>query len=317
MSRYEALDFSGVETYPVSERLSKVARENFAEPPRAAMSFRDFWEGMPTYLAVSDLREYASHILAARGKQQILWLMGAHPLKVGLSPVLIQLAKDGFISMLSSHGAFAVHDIEIAFFGRTSEEVSDTIKDGRFGMARETGEFFVHTLKQAAAKDVGLGEVLGEELVRQKAPYAGDSLLVQCLELSIPLTIHVAIGTDVFHEHPDLDAATLGRLSYYDFRIFAKKVAGLRQGGVVANIGSTVIMPEVFLKALAVARNLNYPCHGFYTANFDMIPHYRPWMNVVQRPTLTGGKGYQFIGHHEIMIPLLAAILQNTSQKPA
>ncbi len=317
MSRYEALDFSGVKTYPVSERPSKVARENFAEPPRAAMSFRDFWEGMPNYLAVSDLHDYAGHILAARGKQQILWLMGAHPLKVGLSPILIQLAKDGFISTLSSHGAFAVHDIEIAFFGRTSEEVSDSIKDGRFGMARETGEFFVHTLSQAAAKDIGLGEALGEELVRQRAPYANDSLLVQCLELSIPLTIHAAIGTDIFHEHPGLDAAALGKLSYYDFRILAKQVANLRQGGVVVNIGSAVIMPEVFLKALAVVRNLGHPCHGFCTANFDMIPHYRPWMNVVQRPTLTGGKGYQFIGHHEIMIPLLAAILQNPLQKPA
>jgi hypothetical protein len=314
VSKYEALDFSGINTYPVSERPSKVERENFAKVPREGMSFQDFWRGMPNYLAVSDLREYAGHILAAKGKLPILWMMGAHPVKVGLSPILIQLAKDGFISCLSSHGAFAVHDIEIAFFGRTSEEVSDSIRDGRFGMARETGEFFVRTLKQAAAKETGLGEALGEELVRQKAPHVSDSLLVQCLELSVPVTIHTAIGTDIVHEHPGLDAAALGRLSYYDFRIFTKKVAELRQGGVVANIGSTVIMPEVFLKALAVARNLGYPCHGFYTANFDMIPHYRPWMNVVQRPTLTGGKGYQFIGHHEIMIPLLAAILQNTPQ---
>ncbi|MFH1009806.1 MAG: hypothetical protein V1784_01050 [bacterium] len=310
MSRYEALDLSGVTTYPMEKRTSKVERDRFSKSPGEVASFRAFWNSLPDFLAAAELRQFVGHVLAARGKQPIIWMMGAHPLKVGLSPLLIHLAENGFISILSSHGAFAVHDVEIALFGCTSEDVGDAMKDGRFGMTRETGEFFVRVSQNMASKDIGLGEALGEELVRQKAPYAKDSLLVRCLEMNIPLTIHVAIGTDIFFEHPGLDAATLGRLSYYDFRIFAQKVAELRQGGIVMDIGSAVVMPEVFLKALSVARNLGYPCHGFYTANFDMIQHYRPWMNVVRRPTLTGGKGYQFVGHHEIMIPLLAAALQ-------
>lgn len=317
MSRYQTLDLSGVTTYSGLKRPSKVTRRDFAKPHRGDISFRTFWDGLPNFLAASDLREFTGHILAAKGNQPIIWMTGAHVLKVGLSPVFIQLLESGFISVLSSHGAFAVHDIEIALFGHTSEDVTETIKDGRFGMTRETGEFFVHTLKEAATREVGLGEVLGEELLRQKAPYAADSLLVRCLEAEVPLALHVAIGTDIFHEHPGLDAATLGKLSYYDFRIFARKVADLRKGGVVLNVGSAVVMPEVFLKALAVARNLKYPCHGFYTANFDMIQHYRPHMNVVLRPTLTGGKGYQFTGHHEIMIPLLAAALQIAAKSPA
>jgi len=317
MSRYQTLDFTNVKTYSGVKRKSKVARERFATAHDGDISFRAFWDGLPDFLAVSDLREFAGHILTAKGNQPIIWMVGAHVLKVGLSPILIHLVKNGFISILSSHGAFAVHDIEIALFGHTSEDVADTIKDGRFGMTRETGEFFIQTLKKASTRDVGLGEALGEELVRQKAPYANDSLLVRCLEAEIPLTLHVAIGTDIFHEHPGLDAATLGKLSYYDFRIFARKVADLSAAGVVLNVGSAVVMPEVFLKALAVARNLEYPCHGFYTANFDMIQHYRPRTNVVLRPTLTGGKGYEITGHHEIMIPLLAAVLQTSPNNPA
>lgn len=310
MSRFEALDLSGVTTYPVQKRASKVARKDFAKPPESNLSFRDFWNGLPNFLAAADLREFTEHMSAAKGKKPIIWMTGAHVLKVGLSPILIQLVENGFISSLASHGAFAVHDIELALFGRTSEDVGDTIKDGRFGMARESGEFFIRAIKEAASKEVGLGEILGEELMRQKALYAEDSVLVRCLNANIPVTIHVAIGTDIFHEHPGLDGATLGRLSYYDFRIFARKVSDLSEGGVVLNVGSAVIMPEVFLKALAVARNLRYPCHGFYTANFDMTQHYRPRMNVLHRPTQTGGKSYSFTGHHEIMIPLLAAALQ-------
>jgi hypothetical protein len=312
MSRYEPLDLSGVTTYPFRQRASKVARNQFSKPLGEDVSFRAFWNGLPDFLAASDLRQFAEHMSAARGKQPIIWMMGAHPLKVGLSPTLIHLAKQGFLSLLASHGAFAVHDVEIALFGHTSEDVGDAIKDGRFGMARETGEFFVQTLQRNSTKVTGLGEALGDELVRQKAPYAKDSLLVQCLEMNVPVTVHVAVGTDIFCEHPGLDGAALGKLSYYDFRIFARRVAELREGGVVINVGSAVVMPEVFLKALSIARNLGHPCHGFYTANFDMIQHYRPQMNVLQRPTMTGGKGYQFVGHHEIMIPLLAAGLQTS-----
>ncbi len=239
-------------------------------------------------------------------------MMGAHPLKVGLSPIFLDLLRRGYISAISSHGAFTVHDCEIALFGRTSEDVADTLRDGRFGMARETGEFYVRAISAAAGKNLGLGEALGEALIREGAPFARDSLLVQCLEANVPVTIHTAIGTDIVHEHAGLSGAALGDASYRDFLIFCDQVAKLGDGGVALNIGSAVIMPEVFLKALAIARNLGYPCHNFYTANFDMTQHYRPTQNVVRRPTQTGGKGYAFTGHHEIMLPLLAAALTQT-----
>jgi hypothetical protein len=211
------------------------------------------------------------------------------------------------MSSLSSHGAFAVHDCELALFGKTSEEVADTLRDGRFGMARETGEFFVRAIASSAGKQIGLGEALGEALIREKAPNCADSMLVQCLEADIPMTVHVAIGTDIVHEHPGLSGAALGEASYRDFLIFSEVVSRLGDGGVALNVGSAVIMPEVFLKAIAIARNLGHPCHNFFTANFDMIQHYRPMQNIVRRPTMTGGKGYSFTGHHEIMIPLLTA----------
>jgi hypothetical protein len=313
MSRYETIDLSGVTTYPVGQRHSKVERNLFATPLEAGSTFDAFWHSLPDVLAAHDLRELVGHIRAARGHRPILWMMGAHPLKVGLSPVLLDLLRNGFVSCVSSHGAFTVHDCEIALFGRTSEDVADTLRDGRFGMARETGEFFVKAVRESRGKVWGLGEALGEALVREKAPYARDSMLVQCLEANVPVTVHVAIGTDIVHEHSGLSGADLGETSYRDFLIFCKKVSGLGDGGVAINVGSAVIMPEVFLKAVAIVRNLGYPCHDFYTANFDMIQQYRPQQNVIKRPTMTGGKGYSFTGHHEIMIPLLAAALKQDS----
>jgi hypothetical protein len=313
MSRYKTIDLQKVHTYSVRDRASKVERAVFAEPVGPNVSFAEFWKSLPDFLAVHDLRELAARMAAARGVAPILWMMGAHPLKVGLSRVLIDLMRGGFINGLASHGAFAVHDCEIALFGRTSEDVADTIRDGRFGMAKETGEFFVRVVHATQEKKIGLGEALGEALVGEKAPYAADSLLVQGLECGVPVTVHVAIGTDIVHEHPGLSGAALGESSYCDFLVFCERVATLRAPSVVLNVGSAVLMPEVFLKALAVARNLGHPCHGFTTANFDMIQHYRPLQNVVRRPTATGGKGYAFTGHHEIMIPLLAATLKQGS----
>jgi hypothetical protein len=310
MSKYSTIDLRKVKTYSVADRFSKVEREFFASPVEGNFSFETFWQSLPDILAAHDLKELAAHILRARGRRPIMWMMGAHPLKVGLSPLFIDLLRNGFVSSVSSHGAFTVHDCEIALFGRTSEDVADTIKDGRFGMARETGEFFVRAISASAGKNLGLGEALGEALIRENAPFAKDSMLVQCLEANVPVTIHVAIGTDIVHEHSGLSGAALGDASYRDFLIFCDVVSRLGDGGVALNIGSAVIMPEVFLKALAVVRNLDYPCHGFFTANFDMIQHYRPRQNIVQRPTQTGGKGYTLTGHHEIMVPLLAAALK-------
>jgi hypothetical protein len=310
MSRYPTINLDHVKTYSVSDRFSKVERDEFATPVSKGASFDVFWKSLPDFLAVRDLREFVGHIVAARGEKPIMWMMGAHPLKVGLSPVLLDLAKNGFVSSISSHGAFTIHDCEIALFGRTSEDVADTLRDGRFGMARETGEFYARAVSAAAEKKLGLGEALGEALIRENAPYAKDSVLVQCLKAEIPVTVHVAIGTDIAHEHPGLSGSLLGETSYRDFLILGDVVSRLGDGGVVLNVGSAVIMPEVFLKALAVARNLGHPCHNFFTANFDMVQHYRPTQNVVRRPTMTGGKGYSFTGHHEIMIPLLAAALK-------
>lgn len=312
MSRYQTVDLSKVKTYPIADRKSKVDREAFAMPVDSTASFAEFWNSLPDYLAVKELRELTMRILSARGKHPIIWMMGAHSLKVGLSPVYIDLLERGFINCLASHGAFAVHDIEIALFGCTSEEVNDTLKDGRFGMVRETGEFFTTALKEAKQKNLGLGEALGEHLLRVNAPYASDSLLVRCLQKEVPLTIHVGIGTDIVHEHPGLAAEILGECSYRDFKILCHTVSKL-DGGVVLNIGSAVIMPEVFLKALAVARNLGHGCRDFWAANFDMIQHYRSLQNVVKRPTSTGGRGLTFTGHHEIMMPLLAAALVHSS----
>jgi len=309
MTRYKTLDLSGVTTYPVANRISKVERGLLAKPIKRGATFRAFWESLPEVLAVRELREFVGHLRRARGCHSILWMMGAHPLKVGLSPILIELVRAGYISCLASHGAFSVHDCEIALFGKTSEDVADTLRDGRFGMARETGEFYSQAVREAVSKRLGLGEALGELLLKEQAPFADQSLLAQCLVANIPLTIHVGVGTDIVHEHPNFPAEALGEATYRDFLIFAETVSRIGKGGAVLNVGSAVIMPEVFLKALAIARNLGFPSHGFITANFDMIQHYRPLQNVVRRPTLTGGKGYAFTGHHEIMIPLLASAL--------
>lgn len=312
MSRFKTIDLSKVRTYPVDNRASKVARERFSRPLGVDSSFKEFWSSLPGYLASQDLKSLVTSLQAARDSSPILWMMGAHPLKVGLAPIFIDLINERFIDAIASHGAFAVHDCETALFGKTSEDVADTLKDGRFGMARETGEFFIKAVNNAQGKEIGLGEALANALQRANAPYLADSILVQGYEQNIPVTIHVAIGTDIVHEHSGLSGAALGETSYRDFLIFCESVSRLRENSVVMNIGSAVLLPEVFLKALSVARNLGNPCHGFTTANFDMIQHYRPNQNVVKRPTMTGGKGFSFTGHHEIMIPLLAAALKQT-----
>lgn len=243
-------------------------------------------------------------------------MMGAHVIKVGLSPLLIDLVKRNIITAVAMNSAAAIHDVETAMWGQTSEDVAVSILDGSFGMARETGELINHTLKDAFRdSDMGYGEALGRKLLDLDAPHASVSLLATCYSLNIPLTVHAAIGTDIIHQQPTMDGAATGELTFRDFKSLAETCKGLVGGGVVLNVGSAVIMPEVFLKALTVARNLGAKAKGFTTAVFDMHVHYRPTMNVRLRPTQDGGRGLYFTGHHEIMIPLLAAMVKARMSK--
>jgi hypothetical protein len=232
-------------------------------------------------------------------------------IKVGLNPVIIDLMGKGVIQGIAMNGAGTIHDVELAYFGQTSEEVSDSLDEGLFGMAQETGDLINQTTHHAYEKKWGLGEAIGERILREKPEYYNISLLAHAYQLDIPVTVHVALGTDIVHQHPSANGAAIGEVSLRDFRIWAELVSRLNEGGVLLLFGSSVILPEVFLKALTVARNVKGRVNHFTTANFDMLQHYRPTMNVIQRPTQKGGKGYQFTGHHEIMIPLLAAAIKH------
>jgi hypothetical protein len=237
--------------------------------------------------------------------------MGAHVIKCGLSPLIIELMKKRVISAIAFNGACSIHDFEIAFIGETSEDVSENILKGVFGMVKESPEMINQAIRKCKDKDIGIGQAIGEKIDQLNLPYKDYSILYQGLKLNIPVTIHVAIGTDIIHQHKECDGAALGKGSFHDFKIFTNEVTKLGDGGVYLNIGSAVILPEVFLKALTIARNLGYEIKNFTTVNMDKISHYRPKVNVVQRPTKEMGEGFSLIGHHEIMIPLLTkAILE-------
>ncbi len=313
MSKYKKINLSRVKTYSIKKRKSKVELNLLAKvfDPKKD-SFSDYLDSLPKFLAVNDLKEFAQLIVKARNKNKpIIFMIGAHVIKVGLSPVLIDLMKQDFISAIAMNSAGAIHDSELAFFGKTSEDVAAGITDGSFGMAAETGEFINSTLSKYEHSDLGYGEALAIEMKLRKAKNRKLSLLYNAYEMNKPVTVHAAIGTDITHQHPNVNGSAIGKLSLNDFQILCEVVSKLGNGGVVANIGSNVILPEVFLKALTVARNLNYKVFNFTTANFDFIQHYRPRVNVVQRPTQDGGKGFMFTGHHEIMIPLLAAMIKH------
>jgi len=312
MTTHRRADFTRVRTIPISRRKSKVSREDFAAPfDAAADSFREFAGGLPAILAAKDLREIVQAVLDARRRHKpVILMMGAHVVKVGLGPVIIDLIRRDVITAVAMNSAAAIHDVETALWGRTSEDVAATMKEGKFGMARETGEFINMTLAAAAsAGDDGYGEALARELAARRAPHIGLSVLAACLAQGIPATVHAAIGTDIVHQQPTMNGAATGEMTFRDFRSLCETCKHLTGGGVVLNVGSAVIMPEVFLKALTVARNLGARARGFTTAVFDMNAHYRPTMNVQRRPTQDGGKGYYIIGHHEIMVPLLAAMI--------
>jgi hypothetical protein len=307
MSRYPEIDLKQVKLTSIARRRSRVELQALGRAVEPAASFARWWDSLPAFLAAEELKAVAQAVAEARraGKPVIV-MMGAHVIKVGLSPVLIDLMHNGLITALAMNGAGIIHDTELALYGVTSEDVAANLSDGSFGMVRETGEFINGTVREGVKTGLGLGEALGKELVQKQAPNLNVSLLGQAYNLSIPVTVHVALGADIIHQQPSADGAAIGEASLRDFRILAQHITGLGGGGVVLNIGSAVILPEVFLKALTVARNLGHSVQDFTAANFDMIQHYRPRVNVVSRPTLSGGKGYTITGHHEIMIPLLA-----------
>ena len=304
------LDLGGVRTYPLAERKSKVSLADFARPHTPGAGLRAFLDSLPRILAGESLRALVRDIQRAEASgKPILWGMGAHVLKVGLSPILIDLMEKGFVTGIAMNGAGVVHDFELAVAGQTSEEVAEGLGSGDFGMARETGEEINQAMVQGDRDGLGLGAAVGRHLVQRRPPHLEVSLLASAYRLGVPATVHVAVGTDIVHMHPACDPAALGRGSHLDFRLFAAQVAELGGGGVYLNVGSAVLLPEVFLKAVTLARNLGHHLSDFATANLDFIQSYRPLTNVVQRPTRGVGRGYSLTGHHELLLPLLAAAL--------
>ncbi len=304
-----SLDLQRVRTYPLRGRSSKVAATALGAIPRPGMRLRDFLGGLPQILAAADLTEIAATIAGRhrRGKTIILG-MGAHPIKVGLSPLIIELMERGIINGVAMNGACIVHDFELAYHGATSEDVAAALDSGDFGMARETGEFLNGAIN--AASEPGLGASVGRAILDAKLPHTRLSILAAGARLGIPTTVHVAIGTDIIHMHPSADGAAIGAASLADFHALAGLVQTMHLG-VFLNLGSAVIIPEVFLKALNLARNVGKRVDKLTTIDMDFMRHYRPGVNVVQRPTQTGGKGFRLTGHHEIMFPLLcAAVLE-------
>jgi len=313
MSKYKQTDVSGVKTISIKGRKSKVTPRDFAKPLDSEhTSFKDFADSLPHILIANDLRDLVDDIVNARKKNKpVILMMGAHVIKVGLSPLIVDLLRCGIITHVAMNSAASIHDVETAMWGKTSEDVAVNLMDGTFGMSKETGDFINLALtKGMKESDAGYGEVLGEKIIAMNAQNRSLSILANCYELDIPVTVHAAIGTDIIHQQATMDGAATGELSYRDFKVLVNSIKNLVNGGVVLNFGSAVIMPEVFLKALTVARRLGYKAKGFSTANFDMIRHYRPQMNIVERPTQKHGRGYNFTGHHEIMFPLLAAMIK-------
>ena len=304
---FSPLDFSRIRTYPLRERDNKVHQDELARAWQRGGSFAAFLESLPHILVGNDFRAIVSDTVAAvRNRRPVVVMMGAHPIKCGLNPVLLDLMRRGIISALAFNGAGAIHDFELALIGATSEDVQHGLDDGSFGMIDETGRLMNAALAAGVAQGIGAGRALGEAIVKGVFPHKQLSLLHQGVAANVPVTVHVAIGTDIIHQHPTADGSVLGEASYLDFQKFASVVAQL-EGGVVLNVGSAVIMPEVFLKALTVARNLGHTVDHFTTATFDMNRHYRPTENVVRRPTHNGGRGYYIVGHHELLVPLWAA----------
>jgi hypothetical protein len=312
------ISLDGVSTYPLAERPSKVHSEMFGKPLDGSDTIPAFIAKLPRILAAEGLRTLVRAILYARATgKPIIWGMGGHVIKVGLGPVIIDLMENGFITAIALNGSGAIHDFEIALCGSTSEEVADVLGSGKFGMARETGEYMNLAINRMAGQSIGLGEALGHAIhngLPESAtyPHKNLSILSEAYRRRIPVSVHVAIGTDIIHAHPSASGKAIGETSQLDFRLFCTSVQGLDGGGVYLNVGSAVILPEVFLKAVSLVRNLGHPLEEFTTANLDFLQHYRPAVNVLKRPTQNGGQSVALTGHHEIMIPLIAAALKGS-----
>ena len=313
MTEYHEADFSRLKTVSIARRNNKVAPTVFAHPPGTDSSFGAFWESLPDVLAAQDLRYLVGQLARAAGRHAVVAMLGGHVIKVGLGPLLIELMRRHVITHVALNGSAAIHDFELAAYGGTSEDVAAGLKDGSFGMAEETGRDMNAGIAEGARDGRGMGEALAEYLRRRRTLAAPDvSVLVACATLGVPVTVHAAVGADIIHQHPTADGAALGATSHRDFKRLAEALPALEGGGVVLNLGSAVVMPEVFLKALSIARNLHdgKPT-GFTACDCDMERHYRPRVNVVERPTQGGGRGMQLTGHHELLIPLLCwAVLE-------
>lgn len=300
------IDLTKIKTYSIKKRFSKVDKNAFARVCAKDSSFIEFYNSLPDILKAGDFKTIVDAIVAAERKNKpVIFMMGAHVIKCGLSPLVIDLLKKKIISAVALNGAGIIHDFELAYQGKTSEDVGRALKSGSFGMSRETAEFLNNAVRDGVQDGLGIGGSVGRAIAKAKCPYRRCSILYNCYNEMVPVSVHVAIGADIIHQHPSFDGASAGRGSQRDFLLLVQCVAGIGNGGVVLNFGSTVILPEVFLKALNLARNLGYKVHNFTTANFDMIYHYRPQVNLVARPTQGSGRGYYIIGHHELMLPLL------------
>jgi hypothetical protein len=316
MTRHPEIDLRSVRTVPVERRPSKVRIEQFAPAPDPSSPIGTFDQFLPDLLTGSALREFLQAWIVARADgRPAIAMLGGHVIKTGVQRPLLSLLDVGAFSAVALNGAAAIHDFEIALFGQTSEPVEETLGAGQFGLVEETPALMNQAVNDGAARGLGMGEALGEFLIEADAPNASLSVLARAATLGLPLTVHVAIGTDTVHQHPSFDGAATGLATHRDFRIFAAALRDL-EGGAVLNFGSAVILPEVFLKALSTVRNLGHEAARFVAANFDQIRHYRPEKNILERPLLAGGKGHSFVGPHELWIPLLAALYLARAPRP-
>ncbi len=306
-SRFDQIDPEKMRTVSLKERKSTVVVDDFSRTYAKGGTFVDFYDSLPNILAGRDFRGIVQSLVDAfQEKRMAVLAMGAHPVKLGLSPIIISLIERGVFKAVAMNGACIIHDIEVAMAGQTSEDVAEELDQGTFGIAKETAEFINGAIREGVVQGLGLGESLGRKILDANLPHTALSIMAAGSRLGIPVTVHVAIGTDVIHMHPSTDGAAIGEASYRDFKIFSSIISKL-EGGVYINLGSAVILPEVFLKAISLVRNLGHQVNRFTTVNMDFLQNYRPTVNVVNRPTRKGGKGYALTGHHEIMFPLLAA----------